>query len=84
MSADRMIISVYCQFTLKWERNTFGIFWSVLLKRSKRSFICVSWTVYNDDDVEMMLREHEATLKYDGGGKGRSCLRFLFLRNKQR
>ena len=30
--------------------NATGIFWSVVLKRSKIYFICVFWTAYNDDE----------------------------------
>lgn len=32
--------------------NITGIFWSVILKRSKGYFICIFWTAYNDDDDE--------------------------------
>lgn len=65
---NQCLLSIY----IKVGEKHFGIFWSALLKRSKRSFIYISRTVYNDDDAEMMLKEHEAALKCDGGGKGRS------------
>lgn len=67
---NELIISVYCQLMLKWGRNTIGISWSLMVKRSKRSFIYVSWTAYNDDDVEMMLKEHEAAMTIRQRWKG--------------